>query len=208
MDSIDSIFTAVIIVIVVIWMVAQDSKKETKKEKIGDAVGIIAQSTANKIAEIANSIVEPEDKKKIREAEQILARRNWSLYNVDEYSASKEYIKQLLTVDDSFKKALDTLGLSAERWKEFGIHILYVGVIKNLSRDSFDHSKKNSEQIRRHIINDWCNGSLLEDDCEILKKALSYFHISEDEWIKYGDTVIEMYNVNDIRDMDKYGLIL
>ena len=204
----DSIFTAVIIVIVVIYFVAQTSKKETKREKIGDAVGIIAQSTANKVAEIANSIVEPEDKKKIREAEESLAHRNWSLYNVKYYSSSKNYIEQLLTVDDSFKKALDTLGLSAERWKEFGIHIFYVGVIKHLSRDSSDQSKKNSVQIRKSIINDWCNESLLKDECELLKKALSYFHISEEEWIKYGDTVIEMYNVNDIKDIEKYGLIL
>ncbi len=207
MDSIDSIFTAVIIVIVVIWMVAQNSKKETNREKIGDAVGTIVKSTANKVAEIANNIAEPADKKKIREAEEFLAHRNWSLYNVQYYSSSKNYIEQLLTVDDYFKKSLDTLGLSAERWKEFGIHIFYVGVIRHFSRDSSDHTKKNEEYIRRSIINDWSHNSLKEE-CELLKKALSYFHISEDEWIKYGDTVIEMYNVNDIRDMDKYGLIL
>ena len=33
-----------------------------------------------------------------------------------------------------------------------------------------------------------------------MKEALSYFHISGKDWIKFGDTVIEMYNINDDKD--------
>lgn len=40
-----------------------------------------------------------------------------------------------------------------------------------------------------------------------MKEALSYFHISEKDWIKFGDTVIEMYNINDDKDFEEIGIV-
>ena len=39
-------------------------KKETAKERYGEAIGYVAHSTANKIANIAHDIAEPANKKK------------------------------------------------------------------------------------------------------------------------------------------------
>ena len=198
------IIVIIIILFLAIYLVSQDSKKETKRERYAEAAGFIAQSTADKIAGLAHDIAEPADKKKIRLARQALADRNGSLYRFDYYSR-KSYLEELFTVDDDFKKALDILGLSVDRWKKIGHHLYYVGVIRVLSRDPFDYSKKNSDYIRQDIIdNKWGNG---EDRSDAIKEALAYFHISEDEWIKYGDTVIEMHNINDNKDIEEFGII-
>lgn len=50
-------------IIFIIYFVAQDSKKETTKERYGEAIGFLAHSTANKIATVAHDIAEPASKK-------------------------------------------------------------------------------------------------------------------------------------------------
>lgn len=124
-----------------------------------------------------------------------------------EYYSEKEHIKELLDVDESFEKSLNLLGLSAERWKKIGKHLFYVGVIKYLSREHSDYTKKNQDFIRKMILNEWCKDPLMKDYPDTLRKALGYFNISEEEWIKYGDTVIDMYNINDNKDIEEYGII-
>ena len=47
-----------------------------------------------------------------------------------------------------------------------------------------------------------------EKRTKTIKAALSYFNISEEEWIKYGDTVIEMHKINDDYIIKEYGLII
>lgn len=113
----------------------------------------------------------------------------------------------MLTVDDHFRKSLDILGLSEDRWKKIGFHLFYVGVIRAMSRDSSDYSKKRPEYIRQDIIDNWADHGL-KDEVLTLKEALAYFNISEEEWIKYGDTVIEMHNINDNnKDLEEFGII-
>ena len=195
-----------IILFLAVYFISQDSKKETKKERYAEAAGYIVQSTADKIAGLVHDIAEPADKKKIRQAREVLAIRNGDLYNFRFYS-DKVYLEKLFTIDDSFKEALDTLGLSVERWEKIGHHLFYVGAISTLYRNSIVCSKKNSESVRQNIIDTWGDDSLLKYDVETLKEALSYFHIDEKEWIKYGDAVIEMYNLNDDKDIEEYGII-
>jgi hypothetical protein len=199
-------FTIAIIVFLIIYFAAQDSKKETTKEKYGDAIGQIAHSAASTIAGMAHDIAEPASKKELRLAREALADRNGQLYRVEIYS-QKEWIKKLLEVDESFKKSLDVLGLSEERWKKIGKHIFYVGVIRFLSREHSDYTKKNQEPYRNHILNEWAKDPNLKDYANTLIEALSYFDIPENDWIKYGDTVIEMYNVNDVNDIEEFGII-
>lgn len=203
----ETIITIVVIVFIVVYLVAQDSNKETKRERYGDAIGKIAHSTADTISGIAHDIAEPADKKKIRLAEEDLAKRNGMLYRFNDYG-NKEYLKELFEVDESFKKSLDTLGLSEERWKKVGKHLFFVGVIRFFSRDHFDYSKKNEERTRYNILNKWGTEPLLKDNTQILREALSYFNIPEDEWIQYGDTVIDMHNINDNRDIEEFGIIV
>jgi len=200
------IFTIVVVLFIAVYLIAQDSKKETKREQYGEAVGYLAHSAAETIAGVAHDIAEPSEKKKIRKAREALASRNGSLYRF-EFFSRKDYLKRLLTVDDHFKQSLDILGLSEDRWKKIGLHLFYVGCIRIMSRENTDYAKKNSESFRRNIIEKWEKEGFLTEYAETLKEALTYFHISEEDWIKFGDTVIEMYNINDDRDIEEYGII-
>lgn len=73
--------------------------------------------------------------------------------------------------------------------------MFYIGVIKYLSREHSDYTKKNQDFIRNSILNDWVKDPHMKDYPDTLREALGYFNISEEEWIKYGDTVIDMYNI-------------
>ena len=202
----ETIFGIAVIIFLIVYFVTKDSKKETTRERYGDAIGQVAHSAANTIAGIVNDIAEPASKKEMRRAREALADRNGQLYRFEYYS-QKERIKELLEVDESFKKSLDILGLSENRWKRIGKHILYVGVIKYLSREHSDFTKKNQDFIRDCILNEWVNDPHTKEYPEILREALTYFHIAENEWIKYGDTVLDMYNVNDDNDIEEFGII-
>ena len=135
-----------------------------------------------------------------------LADRNGKIYRFNDYS-HKDRIEMLLKVDDRLKQSLDILGLTECRWLKIAKHLFYIGIIRYLSREHSDFSKKNSEFIRQHIINDWISDTFLKDDVATLKEALSYFHISEEDWIKFGDTVIEMYNLNEDKDIKEFGIV-
>lgn len=195
-----------IFLFVIVYFIAQDSNKETKKERYGEAIGYLAKSAADTIAGVAHDIAEPANKKKIRLAREELADRNGRLYRFEYYSHTEE-IERLLTVDERFEKSLETLGLSGERWQKIGLHLFYLGAIRYLSRDHFDYSKKNSKVMRLDILQKWVNDELLKDDVKVLRGALEYFKIDEDEWIRFGDTVIEMYNINEKSDIKEYGVI-
>lgn len=194
------------VLFIAVYLIAQDSKKETRREQYGEAVGNLAHSAAETISGVAHEISEPSEKKKVRKAREALASRNESLYRF-EFFSNKDHLKRLLTVDDHFKESLDILGLAEDRWKKIGLHLFYVGCIRIMSREKSDYTKKNSEGFRRNIIEKWEKEDFLTEYAQTLKEALSYFHISEEDWIKFGDTVIEMYNVNDDNDIEEYGII-
>ena len=176
----ETIFVIVAIVFLVVYLFAQDSKKETTREKYGEAIGQVAHSAASTIAGIAHDIAESASKKEIRLAREALAYRNGQLYRFECYS-EKERIKELLEVDESFVKSLNLLGLSAERWKKIGKHMFYVGVIKYLSREHSDYTKKNQDFIRKNILNEWGKDPHMKDYPDTLRKALGYFNISEED---------------------------
>lgn len=198
------------VIVLCVILVAQDSKEKTQKEKYLDAIGQVAHSAADKITGVAYRITESSSEKVHREALEVLAQRNGSLYRGGDSYSQKGYIKRLFEVDEFFKKkSLDVLGLSVERWQRIGRHLFYVGAIKYFSRDHSDFTKKNDEDRRAWIINEWVKetGFGLKDSADTLREALAYFNIPEEEWIKYGDTVLAMYNVNDDPDIKQFGVI-
>ncbi len=198
------------VIVLCVILVAQDSKEKTQKEKYLDAIGQVAHSAADKITGVAYRITESSSEKVHREALEVLAQRNGSLYRVGGSYSQKGYIKKLFEVDEFFKKkSLDVLGLSVERWQKIGRHLFYVGAIKYFSRDHSDFTKKNDEDRRAWIINEWVKetGFGLKDSADTLREALAYFSIPEEEWIKYGDTVLAMYNINDDPDIKRFGVI-
>ena len=191
------------IVFLIIFLLAQDSNKETKRERYGDAVGKFANMTADTIGGIAHSIAEPADKKEYRLAKEKIASKNGYLYRY-RYYRKDESTDSLLDVDDYFRKALNTVGLSEEQWKRVGRKLYYLGAIRKLSREQSDYSKKNPEYIRKTIIYE-CPQDGYDDNALILREALSYFNMDIEEWIKYGDTVIEMHNLEQDRDIEEHG---
>lgn len=42
----------------------------------------------------------------------------------------------------------------------------------------------------------------------MLYTALAYFNIDIDEWVKYGDTVVEMHDLTSDKDLDDFGDIV
>lgn len=114
---------------------------DTAKERYGEAIGYVAHSTANKIATVAHDLAEPASKKEIRVAKEILADRNGRIYRFDDYS-HKDRLKELLEVDDKFKQYLYILGLTEYRWQKIAKHLLYIGVIRYLSREHSDFPER------------------------------------------------------------------
>lgn len=193
------------IVFLTIYLLAKESRKESRKERYGEAISELTQMAANKISGTVYSITEPADKKKLRLAKEKLAVRNGNLYRSND--RSEEYMEKLLTVDDSYRSALEDLGLSEERWHKIALMIFYIGTIRILSRNSSDYSQKKTKHYREHMINSWSTDSLMKTKLESLIKALNYFNIRIDEWLEYGDAVVEMYDLCDKPDMKEFGII-
>lgn len=190
------------VIFVFISIASHDSKKETKRERMAETAGNMAVEAATGFSNLVKNMAEPEDKKKIRLARHALAERNRSLYEFTDYS-DKDYRNRLFAIDDEFKNALDTLGLSETQWKRLASYMFFIGPIDRFSYYSYDKNKKNTESNRLYIMQE---GD--KDDVEALKEALSYFHIKEEDWIKYGDAVIGMYDLeNTTADLNDYRII-
>jgi len=214
------IITIIIILLIVFFLYADGLDGETKREKCLSGIENIAQAIANVVSSIAGYFLEPKEKVNIRWAREYLAFINGMIYryHYNRYASSlysKERYEELFEVNDSLKEALKILGLSEDRWKKIAIHLSYIGCIRNYSRErGFDFYKKNKKSFREKIINETIDDhfgsagrSYWKERIEMLKTALSYFQIPEEEWINYGDTVIEMHNINDNPDIEKYGIV-
>lgn len=202
----ETVLGIIILIAFILYFIAQDSNKEGTKEKYGEAVGKMAYMTADSIAGFANKITEPTDKKLKRLAEEELADRNGRLYRFSDYN-DKSSLQQLLTIDEHFKKSLDILKLDENKWKSIAWDLFYIGILRKESRDFFDKSKKNRETMRRHMLTDWSKDSILKERSNALQDAFKHFGISPEEWVKYGDTVIEMYNLCEKPDIREFGFI-
>lgn len=202
----ETVITIIILIAFVLYFIAQDSHKDTKRERYGEAVGKLANMTADSIAGFANKITEPTDKKAIRLAKEALAERNGRLYRFSSYS-QKDYLQHLFTIDEHFKKSLDILNLAEDKWKSIAWDLFYIGVLRKESRDFFDKSKRNDEIIRRHMLTDWSNNSISKERSKCIKDAFKHFGIKSEEWIKYGDAVVEMYNLYEKPDIREFGFI-
>lgn len=199
----ETIIIVILIIAFVVSLMAQESKKETRKERYGEAVGRLATSVADSVAGAAFRLTESEDKKRIRLAEDALAYKNGKIYRIRNYERSEQNIQKHLIVDDKFKDQLELLGLTPERWKKFALQLYHMGVIIQESRDSFDYSKKLDKEYRAYtfsLSNKY--GHRRRDE---LKSSLEYFNIPVEEWIEYGETVLDMHNLYDTPDMKKYG---
>lgn len=193
----------VVIVFLFIFLLAQDSRKATRKERYGEAVGELAQMAADKISSTAFSITESADKKELRLAKEKLAIRHGSLYRYKYYS-DKIRKEKLLTIDDNFKNTLDSIGLSEERWNKLALMIFYIGTIRKLSRDRSDYSKRLPKHKREYMF----SSKFFKDDEMVIKEALTFFKIRVEEWLEYGDAVIEMHDLYNHPDMEEFGLIV
>ena len=203
----ENIFTIICIVLFFIYLFYLSSNKETKKEKLGDAVGSMAKSTADTITSIAHNITEPQEKKLHRLAEESLASKNGIIYRSHHNFTDKSYLDNLFKIDNSFKKDLEILKVSPDKWTHVAWNLYFIGIIRFYSRDHLDYSKKNSSSYRKHIIENWENDNSLKDCLITIKCALKHFKIDNDDWVKYGDTVLDMNNIYDNEDLRTIGIV-
>ena len=198
--------TTIIIVLILaicIYLIAQDSKKESKKERYGEAIGKLATSAADSIAGVAFRLTESEENKRIRLAEEALAFRNGQIYRIKAYERSEKLLQQYLVIDETFTEQLELIGLTPERWKKLAMQLYHMGVIIQESRDSFDYSKKYDKGFREFIFSD--RNPYGQDRRNELKSSLDFLNIPVEEWIEYGETVLDMHNLYDSPEMKKYG---
>ncbi len=83
------------------------------------------------------------------------------------------------------------------------MHLYHMGVIIQESRDSFDYSKKHDKRYRDYLFSE--SNPYGHERRDELKASLDYFDIPVKEWIEYGDTVLDMHNMYDTPDMQKFG---
>lgn len=200
--------TAIIVVVVillVIYLISQNSKKETKKERYGEAVGNLAGAVADTVKDVAFTVTEPKEKRAERLAKEEIAERNGRLYRFHHYSSESADFTDLLKVDDNFNDILKKAGMTPELWKRVGRKLFYLGTIRWFSRDSFDYTQKNTDNARRRTAEggDLC-GRRIEPDTSLLE-ALDFYKIDKEEWIKFGDSVISMYDIDQDAELKEYG---
>lgn len=195
------IFTIVLILLV---YYANTEDKRSKKERMGDAVSDLAQDVANSVSFAAQTLTEPEDKKKLRLARKELSSRLSSIYwtHVGNIRESFDHNTQL---NQSFKEQLKTLGITEETWKELTTFVLYISQIRYLSRDYNDYSKRNSRMDREEYLKDDAFYGLYKEKSEIVKEGLESFGIPLEEWLEYGDAILEMHNITDNELWRQYG---
>jgi hypothetical protein len=182
----------------VIYALYIDSKKQTTGERIVDAISRMLIGPITAITKFAQDQVEPTEKRKNRLAKEALARENGHIYRGIIYTMGDNPFK----VDEDFVKSLKVLGLTKKEWRDkVAIKIYYIGQIKMRSRDPFDYSRRLDALSREYMVNSWKD----EDMMITLKKALNYFNIPIDEWVKYGDAVIEMHDLHSDWYLRKYG---
>lgn len=201
----DFAFGILFILFVFCIMYYSMSKKETPKEKLGDMVSNMSMDAAEFVSGVARNLTEPSDKKKHRLAMEKLAYKNGCVYRADSQDDFKHYLK----IDDDFRNALDVLGLTEDEWIQIAYKLYYVGLIKKESRYSSDYSKKNPKYMREAIFEKYPNSDYkwFRETYIELVSALKYFNIPKEDWIEYGDTVLDMYNVYNDKQLSEYGVI-
>ena len=193
------LFGILFILVIVIVGLASESKKKTRKERYGEAVSTLTKATADSIDSLSKKVDRLTESKEERERKDALETvRWWSLRVLNSVSSPKD-IETELKIGYKLGIALKTLNISEQEWKRVGREIYYIGQIMLRSR-SFDGKKSTSED-RQYVINSWSLEMI-----EGLLEGLDYFGISKDEWIKYGDTVLDMYNILECQKYKDFGL--
>lgn len=199
------VIIAIIVLGIIIWMYAQKHSDEPTIDKYTNAVKDLSVDSAEFIGTSIKRLTESEEKKRIRLAEENIAKHNSYLFYEKTYEPG--CLNRLLHIDDSFRNSLDLIGLSEDQWSIIGRKLFYIGVIKKLSRDSSNYAKQNASSTRKAIIEEWPNHFYPEtkSSANYLIEALAYFDILQNEWIQYGDVVLDMYSICDSPDLQKFG---
>ncbi len=199
----DIVILLIIIIIVALIALADGSNKKTVKERYSEALGELVHSAADTVADAAFKLTEPENDKKIRLAKDALAYRHGRIYRIRSWDRSGKTLQEYLKVDDEFKQHLEILGLTPEKWQKLAMQIYHMGVIIQESRSSLDYSKKLTKEQRANIFSE--NDEYYTKVRNDLTGSLKYFSIPINEWINYGETVLDMHNLFDTPDIKKFG---
>lgn len=78
-----------------------------------------------------------------------------------------------------------------------------MGVIIQESRDSFNYANKYDKGYREYTFSD--KNKYGHEGRDELQASLENFEIPVQEWIDYGETVLDIHNLYDTPEMEKYG---
>lgn len=203
------LFLLVVAILFLLISNFDNSKKETTRERIGDAVSKTAYDAADTISDISNKITkltEPADKKKIRLAKEALAQKNWIFFRCEHLHS--EDLDRLTMVNDSFRDALSTLELNEDEWKVFAKDTFFRSKIIEYSFiNDPTHTKETDPSTRKSIaLNETIGSFSWGKSHDELIEALNHFNIDPNEWIEYGYVVVMMHHLGE-DDFHKQFLI-
>lgn len=222
MNAFLGIFVFLLLVVVPIHFLdkAERSMRRSVKGQFKYFIGNIFYKYGKMNMKIGRSIAEKKTERKIREAHEIIYKYNHMLffsYFFDGYYDKEKTIKFLRKYINlcEVKSALDVLELSYKCWEQVARKLYYWGIIMTLSRDRRGQNRyyqdvkyiRNDKKYRSNMINSvYIFGYDTEKICTVLiKDALEYFKISENDWIEYGDAVINMNNIDFDEDIQYIG---
>ena len=195
----------IFVIIVIIWFyyIGTTDQRKPGKERLGDAVSNLAQDSAKTVTRLAKSVSEPADEKKKRLAREAVASRLGRIYRSTH--TPKWTFEYYSKINDQFKEDLIVYGLSESKWIELATMVFYIGQIRIQSRDFSDFSKRISDYQRESFLID--KNGYFKENVEIVTEGLAYFNIPVEEWIKYGDAVLEMHDVSNNELLRDYCII-
>jgi hypothetical protein len=199
MDEFLGIFGFYISLAIVIYCYdrAEASMRKSFKGQFKYILGNVFYSFGKMHMKLGRRIAETKREREIRMAHDVLERYNnmiFFAYFDNSYGYNKEKTNESLRkrIDlDEVNSALDILGRSYEWWEQVETKLYYWGILVSLSRYKIDYRQnikyiRSSKQNRLDSIN----------SVSLVKEALQYFNISENDWIEYGDAVVIMKNID------------
>lgn len=197
---------ATLIIYLVILHYYDKFDEEDAIPRLIDAISCSSESLVEHIAKEYSYIFESKAEHELRVAKIMVARRTKVLYLNAIHNNDPDSKSRLIEVSGNFNHALEILGLSVERWEKMANEILYLGIIKYYSGAPGvykDNIKKENRQGFIEYINREENLRFYNQFIE----ALQYFNISNEDWIQYGEEIIQVYNIKRNTDIEQYGFL-
>lgn len=210
LDLIYSIIGILIFIIIPIYLseIGERSMRKSIKNQAKCILGNIFFTFGKMNMRFGRKIAETKKEQQLREANKVISDYNHMIYFAyffDSYHDKENTTKQLREYINLnlVKSSLEILDLSYERWIQAAYKLYYWGIIVSLSRIKIGYNRyyQDVKYIRNDIVN---RSNIINSEYKyqhvrgtiLIKEALEFFNIPENEWIEYGDAVVNMKNID------------